>query len=104
MSFQNDMLAQCTGFEWDEGNTQKNWEKHEVAWEECEEIFFNQPLIVAQDLAHSLDEPRLYALGKTDRHRRLFIAFTIREKRVRVISARDMTAKESRKYRRHERS
>ena len=31
------------GFDWDEGNKQKNWEKHQVDFRECEEVFFNQP-------------------------------------------------------------
>jgi len=39
------ILLKCTGFEWDEGNKDKNWIKHKVSNSECEEIFFNQPLI-----------------------------------------------------------
>jgi len=37
-----DDLEKCTGFEWDEGNQGKNWEKHGVTDAECEEIFFNR--------------------------------------------------------------
>jgi len=93
-----EIIYSCTGFDWDEGNSEKNWIRHKVTKYECEEIFFNQPLIVADDLKHSQQETRYYTLGRTDANRLLFIVFTIREKKVRVISARDMNEKERKKY------
>ena len=66
------------GFQWDSGNFLKNWEKHSVSTSECEEIFFNQPLILADDKKHSRPEKRHFALGKTNGGRRLFVVFTIR--------------------------
>ena len=92
------LLLECTGFEWDEGNRDKNWIKHKVGNSECEEIFFNQPLIVNFDERHSKAEVRFYALGHTDLHRKLFMVFTIRNKKIRVISARDMSKKERKIY------
>lgn len=89
-----DMLHQCSGFEWDEGNIDKNWLKHKVTPAECEQVFFNQPLVVRDDMQHSATEKRFYALGKTDMQRFLFMAFTVREKLICVISARDMSRKE----------
>ena len=83
-----------TGFDWDEGNLTKNWEKHGVTLFECEEVFFNEPLVVGDDDAHSETEGRHYALGRTDMGRLLFLVFTIRGDKVRVISARDMSKKE----------
>ena len=82
------------GFDWDEGNLLKNWEKHGVSASECEQIFFSNPLIAGLDGKHADRESRYYALGITDAKRRLFIAFTVRKKRIRVISARDMSRKE----------
>ena len=82
------------GFEWDEGNLLKNWEKHRVSASECEKIFFNRPLVAGADETHSDREPRYFALGITDAGRRLFVVFTIRRKKIRVISARDMSRKE----------
>ena len=93
-----DPLEDCTGFEWDEGNLDKNWERHGVAFWECEEVFLNRPLVVRPDSEHSKTEPRYYALGHTEADRLLFVAFTIRRKLIRPISARDMTAKERRAY------
>jgi uncharacterized DUF497 family protein len=92
-------FRQCEGFEWDEHNTLKNWTKHGVAPGEAEQVFFNQPLVAATDEKHSESEPRYYVLGHTDAGRPLFIAFTIRARRIRVISARDMNRKEREVYR-----
>jgi uncharacterized DUF497 family protein len=82
------------GFDWDEGNLDKNWIKHQVSNAECEELFFNLPLVISDDVKHFQDEKRYYALGKTDTNRLLFIAFTIRKDNIRVISARDMNQNE----------
>ena len=82
------------GFEWDDNNRRKNWDKHQVSTGECEEVFFNLPLLLSADPAHSQREPRSFILGQTDTGRLLFIAFTIRGDRIRVISARDMSRKE----------
>ncbi len=92
------LLTQCEGFEWDEGNINKNWLKHKVSPAECEQIFFNRPLVIQDDVKHSEAEKRFYALGRTDSKRNLFIAFTVRKKRIRVISARDMSRKEREVY------
>ena len=43
-------------------------------------------------------EPGYYVLGHTIAGRRLFIAFTVREDKIRVISARDMSKKERQIY------
>ena len=91
-------LSQITGFDWDENNREKNWEKHRVLAGECEEVFFNLPLLLQPDPAHSQEEPRYYVLGHTITGRWLFIAFTVRENRIRVISARDMSKKERKFY------
>ena len=88
-------LQRITGFNWDTGNARKN-EKHGVSTAEAEQVFFNVPLILLEDAAHSQDEPRIHALGKTDDGRALHITFTLRQsdQLIRVISARDMHRKE----------
>lgn len=93
-----DRLTRCTRFQWDEGNLLKNWERHRVSAGECEQAFFNRPLIAAPDEEHSVDEPRFYALGHTDAGRYLFVVFTIRGRMIRVISARDMNRRERKAY------
>jgi uncharacterized protein len=92
------ILANCIGFEWDQGNSTKNWEQHDVSNVECEEIFFNKPIIVKRDKAHSIPENRYYALGRTNLNRFLFAVFTVRNDKIRIISARDMTDLEKESY------
>ena len=93
-----ELLRKFTGFDWDKGKIDKNWIKHTVSPSKCEQVFFNQPLVVQDNLIHSETEKRFYALGQTDMKRFLFIAFTIRNNLIRVISARDMSRKERRVY------
>jgi uncharacterized DUF497 family protein len=93
-----ELLSACTGFKWDEANADKNWIQHQVSPGECEEAFFNVPLLVVADVSHSKREQRFLALGQTDAGRRLFLAFTIRQQLVRVISARDMSRRERKEY------
>ncbi|MEC5214326.1 uncharacterized DUF497 family protein [Polaromonas sp. CG_9.5] len=88
-------LDKITGFNWDDGNARKN-EKHGVSMAQAEQVFFNAPLLLLEDGAHSQQEPRLHALGKTDAGRTVHITFTLRQagSLIRVISARDMHRKE----------
>jgi len=97
-----DLLKKCTGFEWDRHNADKLWLKHHVSLSDCEQIFFNLPLVVAGDFKHSEQENRFFALGQTDAKRFLFVVFTVRNNKIRVISARDMNRKERRVYQAHE--
>jgi len=89
-----EILQQCSGFQWDEGNSKKNWILHQVSQSECEQLFFNKPLIIGDDEKHSQTEKRWFLLGQTDSKRLLFVVFAIRGELIRVISARDMNKKE----------
>ena len=88
------------GFEWDAGNARKSVDKHGVSQAEAEQVFFNVPLLMADDVRHGDVEARFHALGKTDADRRLHITFTLRVggRMIRVISARDMSRKERSVY------
>lgn len=92
-----DPLEGCTGFDWD-GNVDKNRERHRVAFWEAEEVFFNEPLVIRTDPAHSGGEGRFLALGRTDSGRLLFLSFAVRRSLIRIISARDMTRREATTY------
>lgn len=85
-------------FDWDANNVGKNWKKHKVRFTECEEVFFDADLKIMPDESHSNREKRSLALGKTKEGRLLFVAFTERRGKIRVISARDMSRKERRAY------
>ena len=95
-------FGSCVGFDWDRGNLDKNWTLHGVPFWECEQVFFSEPLLVVEDVSHSGAEKRYYALGCTEAGRRLFVVFTIRRNLVRVISARDMSRRERKRYEQEE--
>jgi uncharacterized DUF497 family protein len=92
------MLDDIEGFEWDEGNSNKNWHLHRVTDAKSEQVFANLPILIGRDLSHSKGEGRYAARGVTNSGRRLTVIFTIRGKLFRVISARNMTKREERKY------
>jgi len=89
-----DVFTTFVGFQWDAGNADKNLIKHMVENWECEQVFFNEPLLVLEDPKHSIPEKRWAAFGKTDAGRHLVVIFTKRGNLLRVISARDMNRRE----------
>lgn len=92
------MLHGIKGFDWDEWNINKSEIKHGVTAIECEQVFWSKPIIIVHDASHSQVEERYIALGRTYRKRQLCIAFTMRSKKIRVISARPMSRKERKIY------
>ena len=93
-----EVISNCKGFDRDAGNAEKNWIFHKVSRNECEQVFFNAPVVVGEDIIHSQSEKRWFLLGKTDKNRLLFLVFTIRDELIRVISARNMSKKEREIY------
>lgn len=91
------LIEDAVEFGWDKGNISKN-KKHKVDDSECEEVFFDKQKVICKDPRHSLGEKRHILIGKTKKNRVLFIVFTKREKRIRVISARDINKKEKYLY------
>lgn len=92
------IFADVVGFEWDDGNRDKNLVKHKVTNAECEEAFADECRVVREDTVHSKVEVRHYLVGKTKRGRSLYISFTTRLDLIRVISARDSNKKERKLY------
>jgi len=89
-----------TGFDWDDGN-KKKCQKHGVSLSDLESAFY-RTMRIFPDLAHSQNEKRYIALGKTDEERDIFVAFTFRQREgktyIRPISARYMHRKEVEHY------
>lgn len=85
------------GFEWDKGNLE-HIKKHNVDYRECEETFLSKPLIVNEDEAHTQTEGRFRVYGQTNKGRLMFMIFTIRSNKLRVISARDQSKKERKEF------
>ena len=90
-------LSKIEGFEWDKGNLE-HIKKRYVEFGECEQVFFNMPILVGEDKTHSQTEKRFEVLGKTNNKRLLFVVYTVREGKIRIVSARDQNKKERREY------
>jgi uncharacterized DUF497 family protein len=93
-----ELLALCTGFEWDAGNAPKVLARHNVEPGECEQAFFQEPFVAKFDEGHSETEPRWQGLGQTLAGRKLYLVFTIRGTLIRLIAARDMNQRERQRY------
>jgi len=88
-------LNDIEGFDWDEGNKQKSYKKHNVSIKEAEEVFNSQPFIVLRTAY--LNEERFQMFGESKK-RLITIIFTIRKTKIRIISAREMSKKERNFY------
>lgn len=97
MNFE-ELFKQIEDFDWDSWNQVKNVVKHNVENKECEDVFFNKPRLFDFDEKHSLVEKRYKVLGVTDSDRYLMIVLTIRNNKIRIISARDQSKKEKLKF------
>jgi uncharacterized DUF497 family protein len=93
-----EFLERCRAFQWDDGNSDKNWRKHQVSQGEIEQSFLNRPLVIASADQRNDRSQRYYALGMADNERLLFVVFTIRSDLIRVVSARPMSRRERRVY------
>ena len=85
------VIAEPFQFNWDTGNSGKNKSNHNVEDWECEEIFFDPNKVILKDKLHSGQEERYILLGQTRHNRLLYLVFTIRSEKIRIISARDIT-------------
>lgn len=92
-----EIINSPTEFEWDRHNIE-HIRRHGVEPGECEQVFFNIPLIIKPDVTHSHGEERYFALGDTDINRTLVVIFTIRKLKIRIITARDAHKKERINY------
>src|SRR5678809_546405 len=91
-------------FDWDDGNFEKNWIKHKVTAQEAEEVFADEHKTVFLNIKHLGKELRFFIIGTTYSNRLLSIAYTERNEKVRVISARDANKKEVKIYEERTRS
>jgi uncharacterized protein len=85
-------------FEWDEGKSASNLEKHGVSFQDAKTVFNDEFSITIPDLEHGDDEVRWIDLGLSAQGRLLVVVYTEREARIRLISARVATSKEQDTY------
>ncbi len=91
-------LSKILGFEWDKWNIDKSYKKHGITPNETEEIFLDIDVKIKKDIKHQQQEKRLIGIGKTTEDKILFIIFTIRSDKIRIISGRMANKKEREVY------
>lgn len=85
-------------FEWDPEKAEANLGRHGVAFTEAMTVFGDPLEVTIPDVLHSDGELRFLSLGMSQAGRLLVVAYTEREGRVRIISARVATPRERRDY------
>ncbi len=85
-------------FEWDVAKSESNVQKHGVSFAEAMTIFGDPLEVTISDPDHSEGEFRLLSLGCSAQGRLLVVAYTERQGRIRLVSAREAAPKERRKY------
>lgn len=92
------ILPKPLEFDWDRGNIHKSYEKHGIAPNEAEQVFSEEYVAISEDVVHSKSEPRFIAIGQTFEEKTLFIIYTVRGEKIRIVSARPASKKERRLY------
>ncbi len=85
-------------FEWNDEKARLNLDKHGVSFEEVRTVFDDPLYIGFPDPVHSYNEFRFIVIGQSAMDRLLMVAYTERRDQIRIISAREATPKERRKY------
>ncbi|MCW5962168.1 MAG: BrnT family toxin [Pyrinomonadaceae bacterium] len=85
-------------FEWNEGKAKANLAKHEVAFDEAKTVFNDPLFVIFADPDHSSEEKRFVILGESNKGKLLVVAFTERQTKIRLISARKATLTERKNY------
>lgn len=81
-------------FEWDETKALANLRKHGVSFAEASTLFGDPLELTIADPDHSHGEFRFLSLGRSHAGRLLVVAYTERDHRIRIISARPATSRE----------
>jgi len=83
-------------FEWDKSKAITNFVKHGVTFAEASSVFFD-PLALTQT-DDTRGEPRFFTVGQSLRARILVVVHTDNDETIRIISARQATARERSEY------
>ena len=97
-------LSKIVEFDWDKGNLDKSYRKHGIIPKETEEVFVSEEFFVIHDIKHSQTETRFIGLGQTTTGKKLLVIFTMRQNKIRIISARRIHRKEVDRYEKAEKN
>jgi uncharacterized protein len=85
-------------FEWNTGKAKVNLKKHQVSFDEAETVFDDPLFVIFADPDHSFEENRFIIMGESNQNRLLIVSYTERPPKTRLISAREATRPERKKY------
>jgi uncharacterized DUF497 family protein len=85
-------------FEWDRRKAARNSREHRVTFEEATSVLGDPLSVTIPDPDHSRGESRFVDIGASHRGRLLVVAYSERNERIRIISARSATRREMREY------
>lgn len=76
-------------FDWDDGNSEKNKDKHGIEISEIESLFYADIVFpLGEQYQPETTEIRYGIIAKSNTNRILFACFTMRENKIRAISVR----------------
>jgi len=93
----NQYIMQDDDFEWDDIKAADNEREHRISFEMARAAFSDAFSIVRVDRGHDDPEERYAMLGMVE-ERLLFVSYTLRAERIRIISARKAEPHERRRY------
>jgi len=85
-------------YEWDPEKDRINRQKHDITFSDASTVFLDPLHMTVLDVDHSIDEFRFRTIGYTATNRLVVVAHTDRDDRIRIITAREATARERRQY------
>lgn len=85
-------------FEWNAEKAAVNLAKHGISFTEAETVFNDPLFIIVADPDHSVEEARFIILAESSQGRLLVVAYTEHPPATRLISAREATASERKRY------
>jgi uncharacterized DUF497 family protein len=85
-------------FEWDPKKESANLRKHGITFAEAATVFGDPLSVTILDPDHDFEEERFVIIGMSTAQQLLVVVHTIREERIRLISARTATKYEKQAY------
>lgn len=86
----------CISIEYDDEKNIRNIKKHGISFQDAAYVFNDKHRIEYYDIQHSFAEDRYITIGMVDTV--LFVVYTERKNKIRLISARIANKKEQEEY------
>jgi uncharacterized DUF497 family protein len=85
-------------FDWSNEKALNNHQKHNISFEEAMTVWNDEFAALIHDPSHSINEERFIIIGYSYKNNLLFVSFTERDDKFRIISARKATKTERKRH------